>query len=300
MATLAHWYDATRTTPFPPATLTAMRAAPNFHAAIRVAAREIVAQYDADPELSRTLNDSARMTLGFLALYLDAEGGLTLARIQTLMTELGLSSPGRSAAVLIRLRMLGFVAPAPVQPDRRSRVYQPTERLRRVIATNMRAGFTALSLIEPEAATIPPLLDNPQVFRRLMLDLGGGFIKSSKVSPAPPLLQTFTQHNLGMLLVYTLLTAAPEDRFAPSGPIPIAIAAISRRYRFSRSHVQRLFRAGEDGGFFSRDTASGTVTLHAPLFESLAEFYAFYFAALAACAYSALQERAAEPRIAAS
>src|ERR1700748_3372980 len=101
MATLAHWYDATRIMPFPPATLAEMRAMPNFHAAIRMVARETVAQYDTEPELSRTLNDSARMTLGFLALYLDAQSGLTLARIQALMTELGLSSPGRSAAVLI-------------------------------------------------------------------------------------------------------------------------------------------------------------------------------------------------------
>jgi hypothetical protein len=290
MGGLAHWYAATRSTPFAPGTLEAMRAAPNFRAALHCVARDTLGQYEADKEMSRTLNDSARMNMGFFALYLDASGGLTLARIQALMADLGFSSRGRAAAFLIRLRMLGFVEVAAVQPDRRARVYLPTQKLRSIILTQLRTGFSALSLIEPEAAALPAIVEQPAVFQRLMRDIGGGFIKSVKVSPAPPLLQTFTRYNLGMMIVFTLLLSAPDGSFPPVGPIPVSVAGMARRYGLSRSHVQRLFRAGEKGGFFSHDPNAGTVTLHPTLFDSIEQFYAFYFSALAACAYAVLND----------
>jgi hypothetical protein len=275
--------------PYASGTLEEMRAAPNFHTALRQIAQQTLRQYETDPVMSRTLNDSARMNMGFFALYLDAGGGLTLARIQALMADLGFSSRGRAAAFLIRLRMLGFVEIAAEQPDRRSRVYQTTERLRKIVATQLLGSFNALSLIEPEAAAFHAIMEQPAMFRRLMRDMGGGFIKSVQAHPLPPL-STFTNHNLGMLLVYTLLVSAPDGSFPPKGPIPIAIAALARRYSLSRSHVQRVFRAGERGGFLSHDAQAGTVTLLPPLFEAIEQFYSFYLIGLAACAYAALND----------
>src|ERR1700709_2397695 len=151
---LARWDAATRGQRIPDTALLEMRAQPRFAEAARHAAAQSLALFDRDPIMTRALKDVGRVILGMIALYLDAKGGMTLSKIQAFLVEMRLPSPGRDAAVLIQLRLIGYVVPAEVPPNRRARVYVPTPLMRAAFHAHFRKDLEALSFMESEAAAV--------------------------------------------------------------------------------------------------------------------------------------------------
>src|ERR1700759_2271734 len=132
---LAYWSDAVRgrfTIQVP--ALAGLIGHPDFGRACIQYMRDTLKLTRANPALVRELIDIRRSMLAFFVIYLDARGGITLTAIHDLCRELGLASPGRATALLINLRMIGYVLPDPVQHDRRSRRYIPSETIRRTTA----------------------------------------------------------------------------------------------------------------------------------------------------------------------
>jgi hypothetical protein len=199
---LAHWDAATHGPRIPDAALAEMRAQPRFGDAARHAAIRSLDLFDRDPIMTRALKDDGRVVLGMIALYLDAKGGMTLSKLQAFLVEMRLASPGRAAAMLIQLRLIGYVVPAAVQPNRRVRVYVPTPRMRGAFHAHFRKDLEALSLMEPEAADVFARFDEPQIFNPFLVRFGQGLIDAAKVHDRrAPGLDLFSQRNAGLTIL---------------------------------------------------------------------------------------------------
>ncbi len=83
-----------------------------------------------------------------------------------------MTSPGRAAAILLNLRMIGFVVRDPAQRSRRERRYLPSPETIAVFRMSFRNEVLAFSLIEPSAARLADRFDEPKVFRAYVLTLG--------------------------------------------------------------------------------------------------------------------------------
>jgi hypothetical protein len=296
---LAHWDAATRHPRIPDAALAEMRAQPRFAQAARRAAQRSLELFDSDPVMTRALKDVGRAVLGLMALYLDAKGGLTLSRLQALLTEMGLTSPGRAAAILIQLRLIGYVAPAPLQPNRRVRVFLPTPRMRAAFQAHLYKDLEALSVIEPEAEDVLARFGDADVFRPFILRFGQGLIDAARVHRRGASgLDLFSQRNAGLTILTDLVLAGDAmDDFPPRGPIRFSVAGLAKRHGVSRPHVLKLLRDAERAGFLTRDAEEGSGLLAPLLRDQVANYYATTLIGMAACALSAL--RAAVPHAAA-
>ncbi len=291
---LAHWDAATRHARIPDAALADMRAQPGFAQAARTAARRSLELFDSDPVMMRALKDVGRAVLGLMALYLDAKGGMTLSRLQALLTEMGLTSPGRAAAILIQLRLIGYVAPAPVQPNRRVRVYLPTPRMRATFQAHLYKDLEALSAIEPEAEDALARFGDAAVFNPFILRFGQGLIDAARVHRRGAAgLDLFSQRNAGLTILTELILAGDAaDDFPPRGPIRFSVAGLARRHGVSRPHVLKLLRDAEKAGLLTRDAEEVRGFLTPLLRDHVANYYATTFIGMAACALSALQATA--------
>lgn len=297
---LAYWDAATHGPRIPDAALAQMRAQPRFGDAARHAAIHSLALFDHDPIMTRALKDVGRVILGMIALYLDAKGGMTLSKLQAFLVEMRLASPGRAAAMLIQLRLIGYVAPAQVQPDRRVRVYVPTPRMRTAFHAHFRKDLEALSFMEPQAARVLARFDEPQIFNPFLVRFGQGLIDAARVHDRrTPGLDLFSQRNAGLTILTDLTLAGDAgDDFPPRGPIRFSVAGLARRFRVSRPHVLKLLRDAQRVGFLQRDADEGIGVMEPILREQIANYYATTFIGMAACALSAL--KAVEPRHAAA
>lgn len=287
---LAHWDAATRHPRIPDDALQEMRAQPRFSEAARFAAAASLDLLDHDPLMSRALKDVGRVVLGMIALYLDAMGGMTLSKLQAFLVEMRLTSPGRAAAILIQLRLIGYVAPAAIQPDRRARVYEPTPRMRTAFQAHFRKDLEALCFMEPEAAPALARFGDPQIFNPFIARFGQGLIDAAKVHDrSRPGLDLFSQRNAGLTILTDLsLAGEAGDTFPPEGPIHFSVSGLSRRFGVSRPHVLKLLRDAERAGFLTRDAEEGRGLLEPQLREQIANYYATTFIGIAACAHSAL------------
>jgi hypothetical protein len=298
---LAHWDAATRGPRIPDAALAEMRVQPRFQEAARHAATASLRLFDSDPIMTRALKDVGRVVLGMIALYLDARGGMTLSKIQAFLVEMRLTSPGRAAAMLIQLRLIGYVAPAAVQPNRRVRIYTPTPRMRAAFHAHFRKDLEALSLMEPEAAVVLARFDEPGVFNPFLVRFGEGLIDAAKVhDQRKPGLDLFSQRNAGLTILTDLtLAGSAGDAFPPQGPIRFSVAGLARRFGVSRPHVLKLLRDAQKVGFLRRDAEEGVGVLEPLLREQIANYYATTFIGMAACALSALDAAASRHGLAA-
>lgn len=145
-----------------------------YEKACRLLNTKMLARARSDSAFMRANKDVSRYFFGYFALYLDARGGLTLSAIRDFCSEIGLASPGRAAAILFRLRMLGYVRLDTDTKDRRVRRYVPTEGLRHAFRHAHRDDLSALALMEPEAEIAAQRLDEPEFFRAFLLRGGQG------------------------------------------------------------------------------------------------------------------------------
>lgn len=297
---LAHWEAATRGPRIPDSALLEMRAQPRFAEAARHAATQSLALFDRDPIMTRALKDVGRVVLGMIALYLDAKGGMTLSKIQAFLVDMRLTSPGRAAAMLIQLRLIGYVVPAEVQPNRRVRIYEPTPRMRAAFHAHFRKDLEALSFMESEAAGVLARFDESAIFNPFLVRFGQGLIDAAKVhNTRVPGLDLFSQRNAGLTILTDLTLAGDAgDEFPPRGPIRFSVAGLARRFGVSRPHVLKLLRDAQKAGFLKRDAEEGVGVMEPVLREKIANYYATNFIGMAACALSALDATA--PRHAAA
>ncbi|MDQ0465180.1 hypothetical protein QO010_002964 [Caulobacter ginsengisoli] len=262
----------------------ALRAHPRFAEAARRAARASAELYRTDALMFRALRDTSRWVCAVWALYLDAtEGGLTHARLRDLCVEANLLSPGTAYAVLIQLRVIGYVELLPYAiDDARMRAYRPTARMMEAFRRRMRQDVEGAAMLDPSVAAALDRWDEPRVFQALVRRLGEGIRASARVHDAErPSLHLFARRTAGMPALYNLLSqAAPDDDFPPRRPIAINLADLSRRCSVSRTHMLRLLRDVEATGFLEPGPRPGEAVMTDFMREEVETFYALYFAGL--------------------
>ncbi|MEI9991727.1 MAG: hypothetical protein WDM86_17015 [Rhizomicrobium sp.] len=261
-----------------------------FIEATRQSARTAVARHTGNPLISRTVKDIRRLMYGVFVLYLDARGGLTLKAIRDVCVELGLASPGYAAAILLRLRVLGFVTRDANATDRRTRRYVPSPMMKTAFTELLGNELLAFGIIEPEAVAAAEAIKDPVVFRYLVLNGGRGLSRIVKRAEPGPL-HLFATRDLGTAILHEIaLSGAEDDAYPPKGPVRMAVAPLARKFGVSRSHVLRLLRDAEKQKLLRRDADEMTGHFEEKLREALLLFHASVFLSIAAGAYQAMND----------
>jgi len=268
----------------------AMMSNPAFGAACKTAAELTLARNASDAILLRLAKDGSSMFFAIFALYLDARGGLTLSSIQQFCQDNGLQSPGRSAAILMQLRIMGFVERDTIQRDNRTRRYVPTARMKNAMVRFFKDALAAVSVVEPECAALVERLSEPDFFTAYVLHIGIALEHMLRRGNNPTF-TLFVERNLGLSLLFAVtLTAEEGDEYPPRGTVRLSISELARGVSASRAHVTRLFRDAEELGLIRRDTKENTAVLTDKLRDELMRFHAGIFMGNASCAWRALQD----------
>jgi hypothetical protein len=283
---LAHWHAAVARR-LSLEDIGLMLAQPRFEEAARLFFAQSHSRRDRFPAFSRVLKDTRRALYGFMVLYLHARDGITLARIRKVCEELNLASPGRAAAILVHMRMIGFVQPDPNQPNKREKRYLPTAELEGAIHTIAREDLHALSLVEPDAARAAQRLADPEFFRRFVLRAGEGLFTLRHTLIGTTF---FAERDAGLSILYdVILSAEPGDVFPPKGTLRMSLKDLARRHGVSRAHVFRMFRDAEKLGLLSRNPDTQTGTLGDETRTALTTMAATMFIGYATCCEHALR-----------
>jgi AraC-like DNA-binding protein len=286
---LAYWSAAVfgRTT-IEEAAYARMCAHARFPDACATAARSILRRLEGNSLMSRAVKDLSRVFYGVFALYLDARDELTLTGIQEFCEETGLASPGRAAAALLQLRMLGYVVLDPASAGMRRRRFLPTPMMKQGLLDVFRDQLLAMSLVEPEAATAAERMADPDVFRKFVLILGAGFAKIAG-SGASTVITPFADRNAGLAIFFHIaLSGETSDTYPPQGLVRMSVKDIARRFAVSRSHVFRLLRDAESEGLLRRNADEATGLIEDVMREAMLFLHAVTFMGTASCIYRAM------------
>lgn len=256
----------------------AMRADPRIGAAMRHSVTRSVAYYDAALVMHRNLKDVSRFVLGVVALYLDATGGLTHRRLRELSGQTGIISTGTATALLLRLRLIGYVTPAEVLPNGAIRLYRPTAAMVTAFRDRLRIELEACVLIDPRISPVLERLDEPEVFPHLMAAMGADAINAAR-HPRPDTISIdkLSMRSAGMLIMFQLMQEADQgEAFPPIGEAQVSVSSLARRYEVSRSHVLTILRDAEEMGLITR-LGEGRWRLEPALGEVFRTFYAVMY-----------------------
>ncbi len=242
----------------------AFAAHPGFPAAARRLARNLLGLAARNEAFDGIAKDAGRFAVSFVALYLDATGGITVPRLKELCRVVGMASPGRARAILLYLLFLGFAAPG----GKMGRVsfYVATDRLREVWKSFLQARLDAASLIEPAAKSVAAKLDDPSYLNAFARMQGSGisYLRSQfdRRSDFQDAFQTYIlDRNAGMQFLHYLTLRQPDEKaYPPDGAIPISLRDVARQLRVSRQHLMRVLRDAETAGLLVRGEG-GTVQL---------------------------------------
>lgn len=296
---LAYWYEITKGAgKLAPHVFADMMARPRFADACQASHRFSIDRAGRNPVLARVTIDTSRLVYGYLVLYLDAQGEITLKAIQYLCREIGLASHGRAQAILFHLRAIGYLQRDPDSTDRRSRRYLPSPEMKEALRDCLGDELRAFSLIEPEAERAAAMLSDPEFFRAFLLRFGKGIVDALKFRNERAI-SLFTNSNAGLVMLWDVLLSAEEgDGYPPRGPLKMSVRELARKYGVSRTHILRLFRSAETRGLLTRNAEGQTITLNDIFARDIVEFEIIVFLGMATCAQHAFEARAGSPAIA--
>jgi hypothetical protein len=276
--------------------VTALRRHPQFQIAMRQAARSNIELYRNDRVLNALMSDRARALFTHVALYLHYGGsqsgdpGLTAGAMKDLCFELGLCSRGRCDAMLALMRAVGLFVAVP-SLDRRRRPLAPTEKLLAMHRERWTTHFESLLSVMPAALSYRAALADPAFVRSFVIALGRRFVAGLRILDHAPGLELFAERNAGMVILFSLASAGPEqEAFPPRAPVPLSINALATKFSVSRKHVLTLLRDAETQGLLARGGAAGNeVTVLPRCRDAFEMLFATMFLYLAECADEALE-----------
>jgi DNA-binding MarR family transcriptional regulator len=289
---LKHWHDAAsdRVNGVSAQSFAELTAHPAFERACRLAAQIAVDPWKSSPEAGYILKDVVRFFYAIFALYLDAgEEGLTFSSMRAFCAKAGFGTQTRARAILIHMRLIGFIKPDPNPADRRVKRYIPSPAMKTAFQEALKAELTALALIAPEASAAIARLNEPEFFRVYIRTLGEGTIDILKQEKPNPT-QLFARRDAGLLVLYKMLLSGEDgDVYPPRGPVQMSVAGLAKQFKVSRSHIRKMLRDAEKKGYLHRNPDERTGTLEESLRKSVIEFHVMVFIGIAACAYRALE-----------
>lgn len=205
--------------------------------------------------LSRLQWDIGRWLAGVWAIYLDATpGGLTHSRLSALLETGGVSAGPRARSLIIYLQFVGFIEPAPPGPDRRSKVYRATERLKAAFRVRYQREFDAMSVLDPVHDGLAPRLNDPGFFDGLIAAVGDLTTEGFRIRKADtgPSLDVIAQRYGGVTMLGHLFSAGSPtvDAYPPNGPVRFSTKDVARCCGVSRTQLKRTLEVGANAGFF--------------------------------------------------
>lgn len=280
-----------------------LRAHPRFPEAARQAAEGFLTLYQGNRLLNTLVNDRGRMLMGYITLYLhyfsdpaDPLSGLTVSRVKQLCVEQNVCSAGRAEAMVMVMRLFGYLEPVPHAGDRRLRLLAATDdRLIQSHHERWERLFRAMAPVLPDGHAALAVMRSEDFTRGFVRELYRHFARGVRILDYAPDLALFADRNSGMMIMFSLLTAGGAgEAFPPSGPVSVSISAVSRRFGVSRVHVRKLIRDAEQQGFLARAPgADEQIVLRPQLTEAALNFFATTFLFLAQCARHAMDDGAA-------
>ena len=235
--------------------------------------------YRANPLMHRNLKDVGRFILGVVALYLDATGGLTHRRLRTMSGKSGLISAGAASAVLLRLRLIGYVVPVGQQVNGQIKLYRPTAAMAEAFRERMRIEMEAAAVFNSRVGAVLQRLSEPEVFPTLMAVLGDDTINAARhPHPDSAGIDRISTRTAGMMLMYRIMQDADTGAaFPPTGEHAISVSGLAREFEVSRSHVLTVLRDAEQAGLITRLAGEGRWRLEPRLGEAFRTFYAVLY-----------------------
>ena len=282
---LAYWYDQLYGRgDYPEEAVTLMTQQPGFEEACVACAQGNLGLRAPTPALMRAFRDSSRTFYAMFALILDASGPVTLSTLQALAAELGFASRGRAAAMMMYLRMIGYLERSPEQTNRRSISFVASPKLIAVHDRFMQNELAAAAIVEPDAQVAVSRLTEP-AFRRAHLRVMGMGLKRLLLAPKAAT-TTFAERDAGLAILYQI--ALSGDVYPARGPVRLNLSEMARYHGVSRAHVTRLLRDAAHAGLLNAE-ADGMWSMAESLRNALSRLHAFSFAAHCAMAYGAMR-----------
>jgi hypothetical protein len=243
--------------------LRAIEAHPHLPAALRAMASGGVAIYRGNRIVNILINDRARFLIGVFAIHLhhvsrpgDPRSGATLGRIRTLCVEQKVCSGGRAEAMLVLMRMFGYLASAPSEADRRLHRVVPTDGLISWHRARLALTLEAITGLMPEAAQAHAALHSRDFVERLVSHFARVHLPGFYYVDHVPEMRLFFERNAGVPILFSImLTCEATDSFPPRGPVAASLKNLARQFGVSRSHVRRLLQQAVDSGLMERDVS---------------------------------------------
>jgi len=246
---------------------------PHFMAAHRQVIAGALAYSQGHAAFQSTMTDNGQFFLCGIALYMDATGGLTHRRLRALMGDTGILSAGRASALLWRLRLGKFIEPLDGDTGQGlTKRFIPTRAMEDAFRARMRIDLTAIQLIEPAIAAVLNRLDEPEIFRGIVRQMGDDLM-SAAVRPETRLAayNQIASRTAGVLTMYELAASVETDdgAFPSCGVANVSVAGLARQFKVSRSHALSLLRQLEKIGFIAFDPSSGKPVIRPPMRDAM-------------------------------
>lgn len=268
--------------PVPP-TWIAIAGDPNFAAAARRFAANMLDLCDTDAALCAVFKDAGRYVAAMSAAYLHAAGGLTVPLLKQICASSGFLSPGRARAIIEFLIHIEYL-----QPDgdgaTRGAHYQPTDRFLSAWRRHFQAALDAAALIAPALAPLPAQLDAPGGFEAfLAIQAARLHALTHGPDPFPALRRAFLDPHAGTQILWVLsLARAADDALPGSGTATVSLSDLSSRFGVTHLHVRRLLRRAEGEGLIVYH-GHGRLSFTAEAARTIPLFYAFQLSELIEC-----------------
>jgi hypothetical protein len=231
-----------------------LRRKPEFAAVAAAYAGETVRLFEGRYLANKAMANVARQTVCVAILsshfgHADQSGGAFLSSIQTLTTAMRVCSKNTTAATVALLERLGLVVRAENRDDRRWLHIRPTEHLISAARDFRRISLAAADALFPRG-NYQVLFDGDQAVQERCFAIGlYSYIAIYSSVFDLEESHVFTSTDGGMVLLLKLLSLRGTDESSDGNVVEFPFDEIGSLFGLSRTHVRRLMRKAEAGGF---------------------------------------------------
>lgn len=264
---------------------------PQFGAATRRFAANILAVADADRTLAAVFKDAGHYVTAMSAAYLDTRGGLTLTLLRQICAATGLLTANRAAALIDFMQHIGVLAPAADQG------YRTTPAFQRAWCRHIQAALEPAAMLDPALARLAEALDDPAHYQHfLSVQASRLYALASGPDPFPSLRASFLHSLAGCAILHTLALACTDDAFVPTDGATVPLVELARRFGVSQPHVRRLLKRAEANRFLLHVGPSRRA-FHPEGFPTIRYHYAAHLSEMIECGRLVLAAEESVPKL---
>jgi len=253
-----------------------LRGNPDFAATAVQFARSTVQLFEGRYLVNKAMANVARqmVCMAILSSYFgqtEKNGGAFLSSIQTLTTATGVCSRNTTAAIVALLERLGLVVRVENHQDRRWQYIQPTEHLIAAASDFHRISLTAADALFP-SRNYRALFDRDHGIQERCFAVGLYSyiaIHASVFNLAHS--RVFMATDGGTILLLKLLSLKGTALQSDDHTVEFPFDEIGSLFGLSRTHIRRLMRKAEVGGFVRLLQKGGRQVQILPSLEDLFE-----------------------------